>query len=104
MTVIAVMSFVGARALQATFGGTEFLPKSDYGMIAIDIRTAEFDFNRLCPPEASSAQPNWLGPSRKPKATDSNVNAGGGRSLRRSGQEHRAQAIGHRNRRSTCAS
>ena len=39
MAVIAVLSLVGALALQVTFGGSEFLPKSDDGMIAIEVRT-----------------------------------------------------------------
>jgi len=34
----AFLSLVLAIGLQAKFGGTEFLPKSDYGTIAIDIR------------------------------------------------------------------
>jgi HAE1 family hydrophobic/amphiphilic exporter-1 len=38
MGLIAVASFAGAIALQATKGGTEFLPKSDFGTIAVNIR------------------------------------------------------------------
>ncbi|WP_338758577.1 efflux RND transporter permease subunit [Massilia sp. METH4] len=39
MAVIAIASFVGAIALQAKFGGASFVPTSDFGTIAIDIRT-----------------------------------------------------------------
>ncbi|HEY5810413.1 MAG TPA: efflux RND transporter permease subunit, partial [Povalibacter sp.] len=39
MAGFAVLALVGAIALQATVGGSEFLPKSDYGTIAIEIRT-----------------------------------------------------------------
>jgi len=49
MAVIAACSFVAAIALQARFGGTEFVPKSDYGVIAVDIRTppsASLDYAR----------------------------------------------------------
>jgi len=34
-----MMALVGALALQVTVGGSEFLPKSDYGTIAIEVRT-----------------------------------------------------------------
>jgi HAE1 family hydrophobic/amphiphilic exporter-1 len=39
MVLIAFVSLVGAIVLQATFGGSEFLPKSDWGTLAVDIRT-----------------------------------------------------------------
>src|SRR5437868_4325138 len=39
MALIAVLSFVAALALQFTIGGSAFLPPSDYGTIAIDVRT-----------------------------------------------------------------
>ncbi|MFL6619028.1 MAG: efflux RND transporter permease subunit, partial [Povalibacter sp.] len=39
MAGFAVAALVGAIALQATVGGSEFLPKSDYGTIAIEVRT-----------------------------------------------------------------
>jgi hydrophobe/amphiphile efflux-1 (HAE1) family protein len=39
MTLIAVASFVGAIVMQATIGGSEFIPASDVGFIAIDVRT-----------------------------------------------------------------
>ncbi len=78
MTLIAILSFVGAIALQATFGGTEFLPKSDYGTIAIDIRTppsTSIDYARLKVERAAELARTLP----EAKATDSTVNAGGGR-------------------------
>ncbi len=78
MTLIAILSFVGAIALQATFGGTEFLPKSDYGTIAIDIRTppsTSIDYARLKVGRAAELARTLP----EAKATDSTVNAGGGR-------------------------
>src|SRR6185369_4358203 len=39
MAVIAVATFVGALFLQGTLGGSSFLPKVDFGTIAIDVRT-----------------------------------------------------------------
>ncbi len=38
MAAIAVASFIGAIFLQAKFGGSSFLPKSDQGTIMVDIR------------------------------------------------------------------
>lgn len=78
MTLIAILSFVGAIALQAMFGGSEFLPKSDYGTIAIDIRTppsTSIDYARLKVERAAELARTLS----ETKATDSNVNAGGGR-------------------------
>ena len=39
MAIIAVVALVGALVLQVTVGGSEFLPVSDWGTIAIDVRT-----------------------------------------------------------------
>ncbi|MCE3263526.1 MAG: acriflavin resistance protein [Pseudoduganella sp.] len=39
MWVIAFATFALAIALQAKFGGTSFLPKSDFGTLAIEVRT-----------------------------------------------------------------
>lgn len=39
MGVIAVLSFVGAIALQSMFGGTSFQPKMDSGNIQVEVRT-----------------------------------------------------------------
>jgi hydrophobe/amphiphile efflux-1 (HAE1) family protein len=39
MTIITIATLVGALVIQAKFGGTEFLPKTDSGFLAIDVRT-----------------------------------------------------------------
>ena len=78
MMVIALVSFVGALALQVFFGGTEFLPKSDYGTIAIDIRTpssSSVDYSRLKVERAAELARTLP----ETKATDSNVTPSGGR-------------------------
>jgi multidrug efflux pump subunit AcrB len=94
MALIAVLSFVGAIVLQFTVGGSEFLPKSDYGTIAIDVRTpssSSIDFARL-KVERAAALARTL---PETKNTDSNVNAGGGRvyvDLGKSSQRKRSAA------------
>jgi len=78
MTVFAVATFVGAIALQVTVGGTEFLPRSDYGTIAIDVRTpssASLDYARLKTEKAAELARQI----KETKATNSSVYAGGGR-------------------------
>lgn len=50
MALIAVCAFVGAIALQAVKGGSEFLPVSDNGQIVIEVRTpasSSIDYARL---------------------------------------------------------
>jgi HAE1 family hydrophobic/amphiphilic exporter-1 len=50
MALIAVCAFVGAIALQATKGGSEFLPVSDNGQIVVEVRTpasSSIDYARL---------------------------------------------------------
>jgi HAE1 family hydrophobic/amphiphilic exporter-1 len=78
MAAISVASFVLAIALQATVGGSSFLPSTDAGMIAIDVRT----------PSSSSLEYNKLKVERAAElarqipetiATNSTVNATGGR-------------------------
>ncbi|RZL31742.1 MAG: efflux RND transporter permease subunit, partial [Rubrivivax sp.] len=39
MAAFAVLSFVGAIALQATIGGSSFLPQADAGFLAIEVRS-----------------------------------------------------------------
>jgi HAE1 family hydrophobic/amphiphilic exporter-1 len=78
MTLIAVLSFIGAIVLQATLGGSEFLPKSDYGTIAIDVRTppsTSIDYAKLKVERAAELARTLP----EAKNTDSTVNAGGGR-------------------------
>ncbi|HKE96070.1 MAG TPA: efflux RND transporter permease subunit, partial [Povalibacter sp.] len=49
MAGFSILAFVLALGLQKTVGGSEFLPKSDYGTIAVDIRTpssASLEYSR----------------------------------------------------------
>ncbi|WP_343632065.1 efflux RND transporter permease subunit [Roseateles sp.] len=78
MAAFAIMSFVGAIVLQSTFGGTSFLPASDSGTIAIEVRTpasSSLEYARLKMGAASKLAreiPEVV-------ATNENVNASGGR-------------------------
>ena len=78
MAVIAVLSFVAAIVLQATVGGTSFLPASDSGNIMIEVRT----------PASSSAEYARLKMMRaadiahtlpETKETNVNISPSGGR-------------------------
>lgn len=78
MTAIAMLSFVAAIALQAKFGGFEFLPKSDFGTIAVDIRTPpsaslEYSRRKIAAAEQIARQLPEM------KSTDSFVNNTGGK-------------------------
>ncbi len=78
MAAIAVVSLVGALALQATVGGSSFLPASDVGTIAIDVRTpssASLEYAKLKVEKAAELARTLP----ETKATNSNVNASGGR-------------------------
>ncbi|HYC36012.1 MAG TPA: efflux RND transporter permease subunit [Usitatibacter sp.] len=78
MTVIAVASLVAAVALQMTIGGSSFLPASDVGTIAVDIRTpssASLEYAKLKVEKAAELARNI----KEVKATNSQVRAGGGR-------------------------
>ncbi|WP_425257486.1 efflux RND transporter permease subunit [Rubrivivax sp. RP6-9] len=78
MAVFAVASFVGAIVLQGKFGGSSFLPASDAGVVAIEVRTpssSSLAYARL-KVEAAAALARTL---PETKATNSNVNPGGGR-------------------------
>ena len=78
MTGIAVLTLASALVLQATIGGSEFLPKSDYGMIAVEVRTpssASLEYARGKVEKAAElarSMPETV-------ATNTRVNAGGGR-------------------------
>ncbi len=79
MGVIAVAALVSAIVLQVKVGGTEFLPVSDWGKIAIDVRTpssASLEYSKLKVEAAAE-----LARTRIPetKNTDTIVYAGGGR-------------------------
>ena len=78
MISIAIASLVGALALQVTVGGSSFLPASDVGTIAIDVRTpssASLEYAKL-KVEMAAELSRTLPETR---ATNSNVSAGGGR-------------------------
>src|SRR5690349_12177880 len=74
----AVVLLFGAILYQAKLGGSEFLPKSDYGTLAIDVRTPsstslEYARNKVeKAAELARAMPET-------KSTDARVNATGGR-------------------------
>ncbi|MBW8759568.1 MAG: efflux RND transporter permease subunit, partial [Burkholderiales bacterium] len=73
---IAVLSLVGALILQATAGGSDFLPKSDSGTLAIDIRmppSSSLDYARMKLEEAQAvarqlpealATNSWVNPNQ----------------------------------------
>lgn len=78
MAVFAVLSLVAAVFLQARFGGSSFLPPGDFGTIAIEVRTpssSSLEYTRL-KIEAAATLARTL---PETKATNSMVNAGGGR-------------------------
>ncbi|HEX4943839.1 MAG TPA: efflux RND transporter permease subunit [Usitatibacteraceae bacterium] len=78
MTLIAALSLAVALGLQATVGGSSFLPVSDVGIVAIDVRTpssASLEYAKLKVEKAAElarTMPEAL-------ATNSQVNASGGR-------------------------
>jgi HAE1 family hydrophobic/amphiphilic exporter-1 len=78
MAAMSVLCLAAALGLQATIGGSSFLPKSDGGMIAVEVRTpssASLEYAKLKVEKAAEL-------SRaldETEATNSNVNATGGR-------------------------
>ena len=78
MATGALVLLFGAIFYQAKLGGSEFLPKSDYGTLAIDVRTPsstslEYARNKVeKAAELARAMPET-------KSTDARVNATGGR-------------------------
>ena len=78
MAAIAVVCLGLALLLQQTVGGSSFLPRSDVGTVAIDVRTpssASLEYARLKVEKA--AELSRMLPETK--ATNSNVKPGGGR-------------------------
>ncbi|HUQ28433.1 MAG TPA: efflux RND transporter permease subunit, partial [Usitatibacter sp.] len=78
MTAIAIVTFILALVLQGTIGGSTFLPPSDYGTIAIDVRTpssASLEYAKLKTEKAAELARTI----KETKATNSTVYAGGGR-------------------------
>ena len=78
MALIAGLSLAAAVALQATVGGSSFLPVSDVGTVAIDVRTpssASLEYAKLKVEKAAELARSIP----ETKATNSSVFAGGGR-------------------------
>jgi HAE1 family hydrophobic/amphiphilic exporter-1 len=78
MAAAAFGSFVGAIALHATLGGSSFLPPADAGIVSIDVRTpssASLEYTRLKIEKAAELARTLP----ETVATNSLVNAGGGR-------------------------
>ncbi len=78
MAAFAVLSLVAAVALQMKFGGSSFLPSSDAGTLAIEVRTpssSSLEYARL-KIEAAATLARTI---PETKATNSQVRAGGGR-------------------------
>jgi hydrophobic/amphiphilic exporter-1 (mainly G- bacteria), HAE1 family len=78
MAAIAFVTFVIALVLQGTVGQSTFLPSSDVGTIAIDVRTpssASLDYAKLKVEKAAELARTL----KETVATNSTVNAGGGR-------------------------
>src|SRR5262249_61343018 len=78
MTAIAVLSLIVALVLQVTIGGSTFLPPSDYGTIAVDVRTpssASLEYSKLKVERAAELARTIP----ETKATNATVYAGGGR-------------------------
>ena len=78
MFLIAVLSLAGALGLHYKFGGSSFLPASDVGLLAIDVRTpssSSLDYARA-KVESVAALARTL---PETQATNSFVNPGGGR-------------------------
>ena len=78
MAFFAVLSFVAAIGLQVKFGGSSFLPNSDNGTIAIEVRTpasASLQYAKL-KMEAAAVLAREI---PETKATNSYVGANGGR-------------------------
>lgn len=91
MAGIAVVCLCLALLLQGTIGGSSFLPKTDAGTIAIDVRTpssASLEYSRLKVEKAAELARTIP----ETKATDTQVNPGGGRvyvDLGKSNARHR---------------
>lgn len=78
MTAFALASLVGAIFLQATFGGSSFLPQADAGFLAIEVRSpasSSLDYSKL-KLDAAAALASTM---KETKATTSYPNASGGR-------------------------
>ena len=97
MAVIAFATFVGAIVLQATMGGTSFLPKQDIGLIKVEVRTPSSSSLAFTRSKMSKVSEIALG-IKDVKATNVNVNLAGGSIYvdigKRSERKRNAQDIG----------
>ena len=78
MALLALLSLVGALSLHKFFGGSSFLPAADSGNLMIDVRTpssSSIEYSRLKLERAAEMARTIP----ETKATNSNINAGGGR-------------------------
>ncbi|GAB2876548.1 hypothetical protein GCM10027277_52450 [Pseudoduganella ginsengisoli] len=78
MAVITLLSLVAALGLHVKFGGSSFLPNSDYGTIMIDVRTpssSSLEYSRLKLEKAAELARTLP----ETKQTNSYVNLSGGR-------------------------
>eukprot|EP01034_Spumella_vulgaris_P026870 gene26871-33518_t len=78
MAVIAFASFAGAIALQVKWGGTSFLPKSDFGSLAIEVRTpssSSLEYTKMKMSKAAQIAHTI----KEVEATSTYVNLSGGR-------------------------
>ncbi|MES2104413.1 MAG: efflux RND transporter permease subunit [Pseudomonadota bacterium] len=78
MALIAGLSLAGAIGLHITKGGSSFLPTSDYGIIAIEIRTpssSSLDYVRMKVEKAAELARTM----KETIATNSTINPSGGR-------------------------
>ncbi|NHZ95894.1 efflux RND transporter permease subunit [Massilia sp. CCM 8734] len=78
MTLIAVATFAGALYLQATMGGTSFLPAADYGQLLIDVRTpasSSVEYSRAKLEKAAEVARSI----KETKDTNAFINTGGGK-------------------------
>lgn len=77
MSLIALLTLVGAIALQVTKGGMSFMPPSDFGMISVNLRTpsgTSLEYARLKMEQAGRIAEELP----ETKSTDGYVNASGG--------------------------
>ena len=78
MGIIALLSFIGALTLQATLGGTSFLPKADSGNLMIEVRTpssSSIEYAKLKMERAATVARTIA----EVKDTNTNINTSGGR-------------------------
>jgi len=88
MALIAVLAFVAAIVLQVKVGGSEFLPVSDWGTIAVDVRTpssASLEYSKLKVEAAAALARSEIAET---KNTDTIVYPGGGRVYVDLGKSH----------------